>query len=107
MPRSDISGRGTEMPSKGTTVMPTMQLLQEQGFDAEQTIRLSAAFDAAWEALKIQQPDLKAGPLTAVAREVLAKFMIEEVQRGTLNEADLVERSLIRFAEAIGPLVPY
>ena len=84
--------------------MPIIRMLQEQGFNPEQTTRLGSAFDLAWQILITRDPDLKSGPLTTVARELLAKVVIEEAQKGVTEEADLVEMALTRFGEAGGPL---
>ncbi len=79
--------------------MPIEHLMEGRGFDAEQTALLGAAFDVAWGALKTDNPGLENGPLTAAAREVLAKLIVDEGLRGECDAARLVENALARFRE--------
>jgi hypothetical protein len=73
-------------------------LLQQEGFDEQQTQRLGAAFDVAWQVLKTRHPDLANGPLTATARETLAKFVIQEGRKKIIkDERLLAERALRDF----------
>ena len=79
--------------------MPIIHLLRTHGFDTEQTERLGAAFDTAWQVLKTRQPDLADGPLTATSRETLAKIIIDEAKKGEADPMQLVDRALVRFID--------
>ena len=81
--------------------MPIAGLLNNKGFNAGETARIGAAFDVAWEVVKNRNLDLGDGALTTAAREVLAKIVIEEAQRGVTG-GNLVQRSLTRFSQAGG-----
>jgi hypothetical protein len=80
--------------------VPIVRLLHESGFDAEQTERLGAAFDVAWQVLKTRKPELARGPQTAAAREQLAKFVIDEGRKGKIKDERLLAEQALRHFEA-------
>jgi hypothetical protein len=77
-------------------VMPVVVLREEASFDSEVTRLLGTAFEAAWERLKTSGTlaDQSQAPL---ARELLAKRIIDVAKRGERNQDRLVESALVHL----------
>jgi hypothetical protein len=72
--------------------MPIVPFLANAGFDADTTLLLGSAFDAAWQAAKTSggADDIHA----AASRDLLAKRIIEMGRRGERNQDRLIEDAL-------------
>ena len=71
--------------------------MQDRGFDAEHTARIAVAFEVAWNVLTTKDPRFKEESL--VAREALAKLVINDALRGERSTLRLVEHVLARFCQ--------
>ncbi len=87
-------------PRKGAT-MPITPLLKSNGFfDPAATKILTAAFDTAWQMLKISGNVLAADYRAAATRELLAKRIIEVGRQGERNPLRLAEDALAFLANS-------
>jgi hypothetical protein len=81
--------------------MPVVPFLRDAGFDAEATLLLSSAFDAAWQAVRTSGSGL-ADDMYAASRDMLARRIIEMGRRGERNQDRLVEDALAHLANSRG-----
>jgi hypothetical protein len=73
--------------------MPVVPILANAGFDAETTLLLGSAFDAAWHAVKTSgNGHAEVG--ASSSRDMLARRIIEMGRRGERNHDRLVEDAL-------------
>jgi hypothetical protein len=82
--------------------MPVVPFLRDAGFDAEATLLLSSAFDAAWQAVRTSGSGLADEMDAAASRDMLARRIIEMGQRGERNQDRLVEDALAHLANSRG-----
>ena len=80
--------------------MPVVPLLRDAGFDAEATLLLSSAFDAAWQAVRTSGSGLADDIHAAASRDMLARRIIEMARRGERNQDRLVEDALAYLANS-------
>jgi hypothetical protein len=80
--------------------MPVVPFLRDAGFDAEATLLLSSAFDAAWQAVRTSA--LADEMDAAASRDMLARRIIEMGRRGERNQDRLVEDALAHLANSRG-----
>ena len=80
--------------------MRMVALPSNAAFDSEDTELLAAAFEAAWEKLNTAGNVLAEGSEAALARELLAKRIIELAKRGERNPDRLVESALDHLAKS-------
>jgi hypothetical protein len=71
-------------------------LLANTSFDPEAVEILSAAFDDAWEQIKLSGSSLARPAYERGAREVLAKYIIEMAQRGE-RDRKLLSDSAVKY----------
>jgi hypothetical protein len=74
--------------------MPIVPLLANTGFDAETTLLLGSAFDAAWQAVRTSGRARTDDRSPASTRDMLARRIIEMGRRGERNHSRLVEDAL-------------
>jgi hypothetical protein len=69
-------------------------------FDPEAVRILSSAFDEAWEALLRSGARFGSERRAEEARDTLAKYMIEQVKEGELDQRRLREGALLHFTRS-------
>jgi hypothetical protein len=74
--------------------MPIVPFLANAGFDAETTLLLGSAFDAAWQAVQTSGNGLADDMHAASSRDMIARRIIEMGRRGERNHDRLVEDTL-------------
>ena len=79
--------------------MSIIPLLANSSFDPEAVAVLSAAFDDAWEKLKASGSSFARPAYERGAREILAKCIIEQAQRGERNRDKLCESAINFLAQ--------
>jgi hypothetical protein len=88
------------MTASKESIMPTLPFGGDAAFDSETTRLLGAAFESAWKQAKESDGLAADEPRAALAREILAKDIIETAKRGERNHERLVEGALRRLAES-------
>jgi hypothetical protein len=79
--------------------MPILRLLAASGFNDEMTAHMGAAFDGAWESLQLSGSPLATEKNAAMARELLAKRIIEMGSRGITDPLRLMDDALAYMKE--------
>jgi hypothetical protein len=74
------------------------KLLANGAFDPETTNLLGAAFEGAWQALRVAGSPLADETHAASTREILAKTIIARAQQGERDSQRLVEGALTSLA---------
>lgn len=74
--------------------MSVVPFVANAGFDAETTLLLGAAFDAAWQAVRTSGGGRTGDRPPASTRDMLARRIIEMGRRGERNHSRLVEDAL-------------
>jgi hypothetical protein len=80
--------------------MPIVPFLANAGFDAETTLLLGSAFDAAWQTAKTAGGGRTDDMRAAAIRDVLARRIIEMGRRGERNRDRLVEDALAHLGNS-------
>jgi hypothetical protein len=80
--------------------MSILRLLGKHTFDVDTTIILASAFDAAWLSLQISNNPVAADDRAAETRELLARGIIENAERGERDKRRLVDEALAQFAKS-------
>lgn len=80
-------------------VRPIVSHVANGAFDTETTRLLGSTFDAAWEVVAAGSTVIDA-PQVAVIREILAKCILEMVQKGERNPDRIVETALRQLNSA-------
>ena len=80
--------------------MPILPFGADAAFDSETTRLLGAAFESAWKKAKASDGLVDDEPRAALAREILAKGIIERAKRGERNHDRLVAGALARLAKS-------
>jgi hypothetical protein len=79
--------------------MPIVSLLQQAGFNPDETHLLTEAFDRAWIKFKASGHALGSEACAPSTRALLAKRIIETAQKGERNVDRLVEDGVGYLAE--------
>ncbi|MGA8413416.1 MAG: hypothetical protein WB756_16785 [Xanthobacteraceae bacterium] len=80
--------------------MSILKLLGKHTFDADTTIILASAFDAAWLSLQVSDSPLAADSRAIETRDLLAQRVIEAAQRGERDKRRLVAEALGQFVNS-------
>ena len=80
--------------------MSILKLLGKHTFDADTTIILASAFDAAWLSLQVSDSPLAADSRSIETRELLAQRIIEIARRGERDKRRLVAEALGQFVNS-------
>jgi hypothetical protein len=88
------------MTASKEPIMPILPFGADAAFDSETTRLLGAAFESAWKKAKASDGLVDDEPRAALAREILAKGIIERAKRGERNHDRLVADALARLAKS-------
>ena|SRR5215216_557121 len=99
-PQRFPAGRAAVLPPEGSTRTSMIPLFANSAFDPETVNVLAAAFDTAWRVISKSGSPLAADPQAASARDLLAKRIIEMVQRGERDPHRLVDDALAHLVNS-------
>jgi hypothetical protein len=77
--------------------MSILKLVGKHTFDADTTIILASAFDAAWLSLQVSNSPLAADDRATETRDKLAQRIIEIAGRGERDKRRLVDGALVNL----------
>jgi uncharacterized protein YaiI (UPF0178 family) len=80
--------------------MPIIPLLANAAFDTEATRFLGRAFDDAWKILQASDGSLANASDAALARQLLAKCVMEMARRGERSRGRLINNAIARFRKS-------
>jgi hypothetical protein len=88
------------MTASKESIMPILPFGGDAAFDSETTRLLGAAFESAWKKTKASDRLAADEPRVALAREILAKGIIETAKRGERSHDRLVAAALAHLAKS-------
>jgi hypothetical protein len=89
-----------DMTASKEPIMPILPFGGDAAFDSETTRLLGAAFEAAWKKAKASDGLAADEPRAALAREILAKGIIETAKRGERTHDRLIAGALAHLAKS-------